>query len=97
MKKLVMILMLGAVVASCTETPIEVENPKQETTIELQQLASIDTTAYKVVQKDQTVYILSTKDNTVVKKVNNDSGVVKTLISTVFVVLIIMGITVVLI
>ena len=80
MKKLVMILMLGATMASCTNTPTKVENPKQVTTLELQQLASIDTTTYKVVEKDDTVYILSTKDNTVVKTVDNESGALKSFV-----------------
>ena len=80
MKKLVMILMLGATMASCNNTPTEVENPKQVTTLELQQLASIDTTTYKVVEKDDTVYILSTKDNTVVKTVDNESGALKSFV-----------------
>ncbi len=76
MKKLVIMLVLGATMISCNDKPIKVENPKQETTVELQQLASIDSITYKVVEKDNTVYILSTKDNTVVKKVSNDSGFV---------------------
>ena len=97
MKKLVMILMLGATVASCNNTPTKVENPKQVTTIELQQLASIDTTTYKVVEKDDTVYILSTKDTTVVKKINNQSGAVETLILAIFIVFIVMWIGMVLI
>ena len=92
-----MILMLGATMASCNNTPTKVENPKQVTTIELQQLASIDTATYKVVEKDDIVYILSTKDNTVVKEVNNQSGVVETLILSVFIVFIVMWIGMVLI
>ena len=74
-KKLVMILVLGVSMISCQNTPTKVENPKQETTVELQQLASIDSITYKVVEKDDEVYILSTKDNTVVKKVTNESGI----------------------
>jgi hypothetical protein len=74
MKKLVLILLLGLGMASCSNTPTEVKNPKEVTTVELQQLASIDSTTYKVVEKDDTVYVMSTKDNTVVKKINNDSG-----------------------
>lgn len=74
-----MILMLGAAMSSCNGTPTKVENPKQVTTVELQQLASIDSTTYKVVEKDDTVYILSTKDNVVVKKVDNDSDIVATM------------------
>lgn len=74
MKKLIMIAVLGVTMISCNNRPTKVENPKQETTVELQQLASIDSTTYKVVEKDDTVYILSTKDNTVVKKVTNYSG-----------------------
>ena len=97
MKKLVMILMLGAIMASCTDTPTKVERPKQVTTVELQQLASIDSTTYKVVEKDDTVYILSTKDSTVVKKVNNQSGAVETLILAIFIVFIVMWIGMVLI
>lgn len=74
MKKLFTVLVLGLALTSCTDTAIKVEDPKKETTIELQQLASIDSTTYKVVEKDNTVYILSTKDNMVVKKVQNESG-----------------------
>jgi photosystem II stability/assembly factor-like uncharacterized protein len=92
MKKLVMILMLGVTMASCNNTPTKVKNPKQVTTLELQQLASIDTTTYKVVEKDNTVYILSTKDTTVVKKVKNESGAVESLILAVFIVFIVMWI-----
>lgn len=79
MKKLVLILLLGLGMASCTNTPTEVKNPKEVTTVELQQLASIDSTTYKVVEKDDTVYVMSIKDNTVVKKINNDSGTRDTL------------------
>jgi PBP1b-binding outer membrane lipoprotein LpoB len=74
MKKLVLILLLGLGMASCSNTPTEVKNPKEVTTVELQQLASIDSTTYKVVEKDDTVYVMSTKDNTVVKKVENLTG-----------------------
>tara|TARA_R110000868_G_scaffold140242_1_gene355698 strand:+ start:101 stop:397 length:297 start_codon:yes stop_codon:yes gene_type:complete len=74
MKKLVLILLVGLGMASCTNTPTEVKNPKEVTTVELQQLASIDSTTYKVVEKDDTVYVMSTKDNTVVKKVENLTG-----------------------
>ena len=82
MKKLIIILGLGLVLvlSSCSDTPTEVANPKQETTVELQQLASIDSSVYKVIEKNNTVYIFSTKDNTIVNKVRNDSGLVKTLI-----------------
>jgi hypothetical protein len=73
-KKLFMIMVLGASMISCDNKPTKVENPKQETTVELQQLASIDSTTYKVVEKDDIVYVMSTKDNTVVKKVSNNSG-----------------------
>lgn len=97
MKKLVMILMLGATMASCNNIPTKVENPKQVTTIELQQLASIDTTTYKVVEKDDTVYILSTKDITVVKKVKNESGAVASLILTIFLVFIVMWVVMIVI
>ena len=89
MKKLVMILLLGATMISCDNTPTKVENPKQVTTVELQQLASIDTTTYKVVEKDDTVYILSTKDNVVVKKVNNDRGALNTAILVFMIVLVV--------
>ena len=96
MKKLVMILILGVTMISCDNTPTKVENPKQVTTVELQQLASIDSTAYKVVEKDDTVYILSAKDNFVVKKINNQSGALNTLIIVFFIVLIVAWIAVLL-
>lgn len=90
-----MILMLGASMASCNNTPTKVENPKQVTTVELQQLASIDSTTYKVVEKDDTVYILSTKDNVVVKKVDNDSDIVATMFLFLVLVLIVMWVGVI--
>jgi len=97
MKKLVIILMLGATMISCNNIPTKVENPKQVTTVELQQLASIDTTTYKVVEKDDTVYILSAKDNFVVKKVDNESGAIKTVVLLFLIVLIVAWIVVILI
>jgi PBP1b-binding outer membrane lipoprotein LpoB len=63
MKKLFMIVVLGLTMTSCSNTPTEVKNSKESTTVELQQLASIDSVTYKVVEKGSTVYILSTKDN----------------------------------
>jgi photosystem II stability/assembly factor-like uncharacterized protein len=88
MKKLIMVLVLGVIMVSCSNTPTEVKNPKQETTVELQQLASIDSVTYKVVEKDDTVYIFSTKDNTVVKQIRNDSGALTTSVILVFLVVI---------
>ena len=88
MKKLIMILGLVLVLSSCSDTPTEVKNPKQETTVELQQLASIDSVTYKVVEKGKMVYILSTKDNTVVKKVRNESGALKTSVLVFFIILV---------
>jgi len=78
MKKLFTMLALGLVLTSCSDTPIKVQNPKTETTIELQQLAKIDSTTYKVVEKGNEVYILSTEDNMVVKEIRNYSGLVDT-------------------
>lgn len=88
MKKLVMILLLGVTMISCENTPTKVENPKQETTLELQQMAAIDSTTYKVVEKDNTVYILSTKDNMVVKKISNYSGFVSATVICIFIILV---------
>jgi hypothetical protein len=85
MKNLFMIAVLGLTMASCNNTPTKVENPKEVTTVELQQLASIDSVTYKVVEKDDTVYILSTKDNTVVKQIINDSGALTTSVILVFI------------
>jgi hypothetical protein len=76
MKRFLIIALLGLSFTSCKNTPTEVQNPKEVTTVELQQLAKIDTVTYKVVEKDNTVYVLSTKDNMVVKKVTNDTGFV---------------------
>ena len=90
MKKLVMILVLGVTMISCDNKPTKVENPKEVTTMELQQLASIDSVTYKVVEKDDTVYILSTKDNTVVKKVNNYSGTLGTMTIAFFAVIVVL-------
>ena len=90
MKKLVIILVLGVTMISCHNTPTKVENPKQETTVELQQLASIDSTTYTVVEKDNTVYILSIKDNVVVKKVANESGILDTMTIVFFAVIVVL-------
>ena len=81
-----MILLLGVTMISCENTPTKVENPKQETTLELQQMAAIDSITYKVVEKDNKVYILSTKDNMVVKKISNDSGFIYTTIICIFII-----------
>ena len=83
-----MILLLGVTMISCENTPTKVENPKQETTLELQQMAAIDSTTYKVVEKDNTVYILSTKDNMVVKKISNYSGFVSATVICIFIILV---------
>ena len=83
-----MILLLGVAMISCENTPTKVENPKQETTLELQQMAAIDSTTYKVVEKDNTVYILSTKDNMVVKKISNYSGFVSATVICIFIILV---------
>jgi hypothetical protein len=58
--------------ASCSNTPTDVKDPQKETTVQLQQLAAIDTINYKVVEIDDVVYIL--KDELVVKKIENQSG-----------------------
>jgi hypothetical protein len=87
MKRFLIIALLGLSLTSCNNTPTKVENPKKVTTVELQQMAKIDSTTYKVVEKDNTVYVLSTKDNMVVKTVSNDSGLVFTLILFIFVIL----------
>jgi LysM repeat protein len=63
-----------------SNTPTEVKNSKESTTVELQQLASIDSVTYKVVEKGSTVYILSTKDNLVVKQIRNHSGGLDTMV-----------------
>jgi PBP1b-binding outer membrane lipoprotein LpoB len=80
MKKLFMIVVLGLTMTSCSNTPTEVKNSKESTTVELQQLASIDSVTYKVVEKGSTVYILSTKDNLVVKQIRNHSGGLDTMV-----------------
>lgn len=89
-KKVFMIAVLGLTMISCDNKPTKVENPKQETTVELQQLASIDSVTYKVVEKEDTVYILSTKDNTVVKKVKNHSGNLGTMTIAFFAVIVVL-------
>jgi PBP1b-binding outer membrane lipoprotein LpoB len=80
MKKLFTMLALGLLLTSCSNTPTKVEDPKTVTTVELQQLAKIDSTTYKVVEKDNKVYILSTKDNMVVKRISNHSGELLTVV-----------------
>lgn len=57
---------------SCSNTPTDVKDPQKETTIQLQQLAAIDTVNYKIVEIDNVMYIL--KDELVVKKIENQSG-----------------------
>lgn len=88
MKKVIAILALGIALVSCNNAPTKVENPKKETTVELQQLAKADTTKYKVVEKENVMYVLSSKDNVVVKKINNDSGAIDSLFLFMFVILI---------
>jgi len=61
---------------SCSKTPTKVEDPTKETTVQIQQLAALDSTCYKVVEIKSHTYIL--KDNMVVKKITNYSGVVVT-------------------
>ena len=85
MKNLFMIAVLGLTMASCNNTPTEVKNSKESTTVELQHLASIDSVTYKVVEKGNTVYILSTKDNLVVKQIRNHSGALTTSVILVFI------------
>lgn len=80
MKKLFIILVLG-VLTSCSNTPTTVKNPKEVTTVELQQLAKKDSVTYKVIEKDQTLYVISTKDYTVVKKLKNTTGFVSATVS----------------
>ena len=80
MKKIFMILTLGITMVSCSNTPTDVADPKKVTTVELQQLANIDSTTYKVVEKNDVVYVLSIKDNMVVKQIRNDSGSTPTLV-----------------
>lgn len=80
MKSILSILLMGLVTImlfSCSNTPIKVDNPKKETTIQIQQLATIDSIYYKIVEVDDKVYIV--KDGLVVKKVVNDSGAMNTL------------------
>jgi hypothetical protein len=97
MRKLFMIAILGLTMISCDNTPTEVKNPKEVTTVELQQLASIDSVTYKVVEKNDTVYILSTKDNMVVKKVANESGEVVALLVAICLILVIFWIVLIII
>jgi hypothetical protein len=89
MKRILIIALLGLSITSCENTPTEVKNPKEETTVELQQLASIDTITYKVVEKDDTVYVLSTTDNMVVKKVENQSGTPPTMLLAICIMLLV--------
>ena len=96
MKRFLIIALLGLSFASCDNTPTNVKNPKEVTTVELQQLAKIDTVTYKVVEKDNHVYVLSIKDNMVVKKVNNDSGLVEGAFIFIFVIVVILFIYIVL-
>lgn len=90
MKRIIIIALLGLSFTSCDNQPTEVKNPKEVTTVELQQLAKIDTVTYKVVEKDNTVYVLSTTDNMVVKKVENQSGTVPTMFLVIIVLLLVL-------
>lgn len=87
MKKILTIICLLFLFASCKNEPTKVENPQKETTVQLQLLAATDTTTYKVVEYDDVVYVI--KDNLVIKKVGNDSGAIGSLIIILFVVLIV--------
>ena len=84
-----MIALLGLSLTSCEDIPTEVKNPKEVTTVELQQLAKIDTVTYKVIEKDNTVYVLSTTDNMVVKKVRNQSGTPPSMFLAIFIILLV--------
>ena len=78
MKKLIIICIIF-VLYSCNDTPTRIENPKKETTVELQQLAKLDSLTYKVIEKENKVYVISTKTNLLVKKISNQSGEANTL------------------
>lgn len=72
MKKLIFLILTIGLFTSCANEPIKVDDPKKETTVQIQQLAAIDTICYKVVELDDKVYII--QDQMVVKKIANDSG-----------------------
>jgi len=72
MKKILTVICLLVLFASCDNTPTEVKDPQKETTVQLQQLAAIDTVDYKVVELNDVMYVI--KDDLVVKKVKNQSG-----------------------
>jgi len=84
MKHLFLII-IAMLLFSCSNTTTKVENSNRETTVQIQQLAAIDSITYKVVELDNVVYVL--KDNLVVKEVTNQSGAVYSLVLTVAILL----------
>lgn len=89
MKKLIVVVLFSLAFISCNNDRIEVSNPKKETTLELQQLAAIDTNTYKIVYHDETLYCINPKTNTVEKKISNDSGGLATVGLILFILIII--------
>jgi PBP1b-binding outer membrane lipoprotein LpoB len=79
MKKLLLILTTVLLFSACDNTPIKVENKQKVTTVELQQLAKIDTNLYKVVISNDKLYYINPKTELVEGVVSNESGVVSTL------------------
>lgn len=83
MKKYLFLILGIILISSCvSNTDVNVKDPQKETTVQLQNLAKIDTNYYKVVEQNDVVYIL--QKDIVVKKVKNDSGAYASTIICVF-------------
>lgn len=58
---------------------MDVKNQNDITTVQIQKLAAIDTTIYKIVEVGDNTYCVNPKINLVEKKIPNDTGLTKTL------------------
>lgn len=86
MKKILLII-FTLFLFSCENTSTKVKYPEKETTIEIQQLASRDTTCVNIVEIKDIVYVLN--NGIVTHKIENSSGIVKTLLLFILIFLII--------
>ena len=77
MKKLLLLITILIILSSCdNEKPTPVDS-KKETTVQIQQLAQIDSNFYKVVEIESKTYIVN-KDNMVIKIKKDFSGAANT-------------------
>lgn len=77
-------LLLFIIIAfySCNDTSFVSDNPQEDTTIQIQELAAQDSTTYKIIQIPESTnyYCVDTRTNLVVYKMINATGIVFTLL-----------------